>query len=419
MGMTPSEHQRHASSMLRSSAFAFGLCAAAYGALGVWLSHRAPEDPLKQSACALWLCPLEFSPERIYELETRKNNRAEAIAELKHAVQTEPASAYAWANLAEAFGKPADRRLAAYCMQRAIEAAPSSPAILMRASNLALIAGDDPAAAAYLNRVLREPDVTEFYPAVFLTYSRMPVPLRDVLARGVPPSAAVAEALLRYAIASPRSGDAVAAWQWIAQHRLESDELTRDYLTFLLSHGQEPTAAETWAALNAASATDYRRSNWIFNGAFETAPRPVPLDWQIDHTGDVEVLRSPLAPHDGKWSLELRFPGTENVQFEGVRQRTILSPGKWRVSAAIRTDGITTDEGVAIRVFDALQSRRLDVTTEALAGTHDWTGVERIFEVAPETRIVGVEVFRRSSQRFDSKIAGSAWVDSLELTPMR
>jgi hypothetical protein len=417
--MTPSEHQRRPSNMVRISAFAFGFCAAAYGVLGIWLSHRGPEDPVKQKICAAWLCPLEFSPDRIYEFETRKENRTEAVAELKRAVGTEPASAYAWADLAEALGKGADRRLANECVQRAVEAAPNSPAILMRASNLALASGDYEAAGAYLNRILREPDVTQFYPAVFLTYSRMPVPLRDVLARGVPPSAGVAEALLKYATASPRAADAGAAWNWIARHGLETDELTGDYLTFLLSHGQERAAAETWAALNAATAKDYRRSNWIFNGAFETAPRPVPLDWQIDGTGDVEVLRSPLAPHDGNWSLELRFPGIKNLQFEGVHQRTVLAPGKWRASAAIRTDGITTDEGVSIRVFDALQSRRLDVSTEALAGTHDWTRVERTFEVAPETRIVGVEVFRRRSERFDSKIAGSAWVDSLALTPVR
>jgi hypothetical protein len=59
------------------------------------------------------------------------------------------------------------------------------------------------------------------------------------------------------------------------------------------------------------------------------------------------------------------------------------------------------------------------VTTDALTGTHDWTSVERLFEVTPETRIVGVEVFRRSSQRFDSKIAGTAWVDSVALTRLK
>lgn len=417
--MTPSEHQRRGRTVLRISALAFGFCAAAYGIAGVWLSGRAPEDRLKQKLCAAWLCPLEFGPDRMYELhQTEPLQRTDAVAELERALETNPGSAYAWANLAEVLASGQDRPLTDYCLRHAVAAAPNSPSLLMRAANLALSEREYTSVITYLNRILRDPDVTPFYPAVFLTYSRMPVPLHDVLERGVPSSAAAASALMAYAIGSRRSSDAPVAWNWIVQHRLASDELTRDYLGFLLSHRQETAAAQTWAELNANRDAGYRRCNWVFNGAFEMPPRPVPFDWHIEPAGDVEVSRS-RAARDGNWSMQLTFAGTENVQFEGLRQQTVLPAGKWRVSAAIRTDGITTDEGVAIRVFDALQSMRLDVTTDALTGTHDWTRVERLFEVKPETTIVGVEVFRRSSQRFDSKIAGTAWVDSVALTPLR
>lgn len=399
---------------------AFGLCAVTYGALQVWLSRRTPEDRLKQKICAAWLCPLEFSPDRIYDLHNQREarKRMEAVDELKRALKNNPASAYAWADLAEVLAGANNRSLADYCMERAVAAAPRSPAVLMRAANLALAAQENAAVMTYLNRILEDPQVTGFYPAVFLTYSRMPVPLREVLDHGVPPSPAAAEALLAYTLNLRRSSDSGVAWSWIVAHHLQTDELTRDYLSFLLSHQQEVAAADTWAALNANREPDYRRTDWVFNGGFETAPRPVPLDWQIDHVGDVNVSRRQHA-RDGEWSLEVQFSGGDNIQFEGVHQQTILPVGKWRVSAAIRTDSITTDEGVAIRVFDARQSMRLDVTTDALTGTHDWTRLERVFEVRPATRIVGIEIFRRSSERFDSKIAGTAWVDSIALTPLR
>jgi hypothetical protein len=317
LGMTPSKHPRRAATTFHISALAFGFCAAAYGMAGVWLSHRGPEDRLTQKLCAAWLCPLEFAPDRIYELhhETEPMKRMQAVAELKRALATNPASAYAWANLAEVLGSSNDRRLTDYCMRRAVAAAPNSPSILMRAANLALFEQDDATAIGYLNRILRDPDVTQFYPAVFLTYSRMPVALQDVLERGVPSSPAIAEALLTYAMSSRRSSDAPVAWTWIVQRGLASDELTRSYLGFLLSNRQETAAAQIWAGLNANRDAEYRRGNWVFNGAFEMSPRPVPLDWQIEHAGDVEVSRSRQA-RDGSWSMQLRFAGTENVQFE-------------------------------------------------------------------------------------------------------
>ncbi|MBV9766020.1 MAG: hypothetical protein JOZ48_14335 [Acidobacteriaceae bacterium] len=61
----------------------------------------------------------------------------------------------------------------------------------------------------------------------------------------------------------------------------------------------------------------------------------------------------------------------------------------------------------------------MDVATEPLTGTHDWTGVERTFQVGPQTALVRVEIARHPTFRFDNKIAGTAWVDSIELSPVR
>jgi hypothetical protein len=170
--------------------------------------------------------------------------------------------------------------------------------------------------------------------------------------------------------------------------------------------------------LNAKRQPEYRTRNWIFDGGFEQTYTPVQLDWQIQSSDDVEVSRSDQA-QQGKSSIQLNFGGLENVQFEGIQQETVLFPGKWRVGAFARTDGLTTDQGIAVRIVDPVQSRRLDVSTEALTGTHGWTKLERVFDVSPQTRLVRVEIFRGASSQFDNKVAGKAWIDGVELTPVR
>lgn len=405
--------------MIRACGFVFGLCAATYGGLSLWLSQAAANHPWRQPFCAAWLCPLEFSPARVYELHSARKavTQDEAVREFTRALENQPASAYAWANLGEVLAGGDRTRSAAYCMERAVAGAPNSPVIRMRAANVALASQDYNAVMTYSSRILEDPANRQFFPAVFLTYGRMPLRIEEVLDRGVPERPWSADGLLRFLTASQRSADAGIAWRWIVGRALQTDQLSGDYLRFLIAHRQERAAAQAWAALNTKAAPDYLCRNWIFNGGFENAPRRVPLDWQLEPDDDVSISRSSES-REGKSSLELRFAGLKNVQFEGVHQEAILPPGKWRVRASVRTDGVTTDQGIAIRVCDQVQSQRLDIATDALTGTHGWTQLEKVFELSPETKVVRVEIFRRASPRFDNKIAGTAWVDAVELSPV-
>jgi hypothetical protein len=38
--------------------------------------------------------------------------------------------------------------------------------------------------------------------------------------------------------------------------------------------------------------------------------------------------------------------------------------------------------------------------------------------VAPETRLLRIEVIRQPSQKFDNKAGGVAWIDNVELKPI-
>ena len=357
---------------------------------------------------------------RVYELhyQSRTGHAREAIPEFRRELKADSASPYAWADLGEALAS-AHERSADYCMRNAVAAGPDSPAILMRAANLSLSAGNDKDTLSYLSRVLKDPSVKEFFPAVFLTYSRMRMPIADVLAHDFPVSSSASEPLLRFLFQAQRVPDATTVWRWMAAHDLQNDALRSEYIRFLIAAGQQEAAAGEWAEANTRSAPEYRQQNWIFNGGFEQAPGRGPLDWQIEPNPNVEVAPSTAVSREGKRSLELQFEGLENTNFQGVHQDTVLAPGKWRLSAFVKTAGMTTDQGVGLRVYDAAQTRRMEARTESLTGTRDWTRLEREFEVRPETKLVRVEVFREASTRFDNKIEGRAWIDFVELAPVR
>jgi hypothetical protein len=100
-------------------------------------------------------------------------------------------------------------------------------------------------------------------------------------------------------------------------------------------------------------------------------------------------------------------------------QDVVLSPGRWELRAFLRTDQITTDQGVALHLFDAHDAARLDMRLEAFTGTHEWTPVTGSFRVGAGTKIVRLELMRQASKKFENKITGSAWLDSVEISPTR
>jgi hypothetical protein len=81
----------------------------------------------------------------------------------------------------------------------------------------------------------------------------------------------------------------------------------------------------------------------------------------------------------------------------------------------VRTDGLSTDEGLRVRILDVEDPRRLELKTEALTGTHDWTKVGTTFKIRAATHLLEIRLARDPSWKFDNKIHGAAWIDSLLL----
>jgi hypothetical protein len=96
----------------------------------------------------------------------------------------------------------------------------------------------------------------------------------------------------------------------------------------------------------------------------------------------------------------------------------VVREGDYRLRGFVKTDEITTNRGLALRVFDAESPGRLDVRTEEVAGTNEWRLLEKTFQVPRDTRLVEVQLSREGSLKFDSKIRGTLWLDDVTLERM-
>ena len=391
-----------------------------YGTLQAWLGNVSYENPARKKYCVAWLCPEEFWETRTFTLLQESVNGASArlLPEMKRALVENQASGLAWANLAEVERDAQQPALAKYCFQRAVVAGPGSPSILFRAANYAFQTGDRDEVLHDLAAVLKNPELTTYYDAAFVTYSRLGAPIDELLDKGVPAITSAAEPFLQFWMEDNKLPEAKATWAWMLRHSLTNEGSCGNYVGFLLRNNEADGATKEWRRAYGAKSPNFQFLNWVFNGSFEMDPKPGPFDWHIETTPEVEATRVTEGSHDGVWSVKLTFDGSSDVDYHGVYQEAAIKPGQWRLRAFLKLEGITSDQGISLRVYDPQQPTRLDVRTEARRGTADWSQVERLFTVGPQTKVVQVEVMRGMSYGVQSKIAGQAWVDSVNLTPI-
>jgi len=123
--------------------------------------------------------------------------------------------------------------------------------------------------------------------------------------------------------------------------------------------------------------------------------------------------------HGGSRSLCVRFDGKHNLAFGHVAQYAAVEPDTaYRLTAWVRTEGITTDSGPRIGVYDPLDRAALSAETGNLTGTAAWQEQTLEFRTPPETRIVIVQVVRPPSRKLDNQIAGTLWLDDVSLSPI-
>ena len=85
----------------------------------------------------------------------------------------------------------------------------------------------------------------------------------------------------------------------------------------------------------------------------------------------------------------------------------------------MRTQDVSTDQGVVFAMTADGPPKLLNLTTRSLRGTNDWTLIEQLFDAPPDGGLVRVSLTRQRSFRFDNLLRGTLWVDHVRITPAR
>ena len=377
------------------------------------------DDPeIEQFLCRFYLCDNEQLLDWAYEhlWEGDPESLEWAVSAYQESLRRDPASPFRWCDLGEALGRGGDLPRAEYCFERAVDLGPNSPPVLLRAAYFHFGAGQQSRALQLTARTLTL--VRRYDAVIFALYSRLGIGIADVLRHGMPKDLEVAQPYFAYLFQAGDAAELAQAWAWMSERELTGASSMAAYVDFLLAARHYDLAKQTLADYAGKRGEAWQSaSNPVFNPGFEHEPLGAALDWTIHRAGEFETARDFEVAATGSSSLYVRFDGQENVQYQHLVQKIVVQPGRYRFGVYIRTEGITTDQGLGFQIIAADGSSRLNVETEALAGTKEWTLVERNFIVPPRTRLLEIRAVRRQSRKFDSKIAGTVWIDDVSLVP--
>ena len=336
-----------------------------------------------------------------------------AVREGELALTSDMASGYRWCDLGEVLLEAGMERKAAACLSRAVELGPKAPHILMRAANTYFRLGDVASALSCTRRILAI--VPDYDDIVFSTYTRMGVPIEQSIEQGLPVgNSRPVPPFLTYLLNSHSLVEAGKLWEWAATRKMLNDELADHYASALIDARQYATASRVWESYLGARGVR-PRDECLFNGSFEHTPYGKTLDWRLQQVAGGSVDLDPTGGVSGSAALRIRFDGSANLLYHHVSQTAVVPAGRYRLEARFKTEGITSDEGIGLRIHDANFAGVLQATTRKIAGTTNWTPASLEITIPPPTRLLTIEVIRDASQKFDSAIGGTVWIDDVKL----
>ena len=305
--------------------------------------------------------------------------------ELREALGQESASPYRWCDLGEALLEDGQKEKARYCFQLAEKLAPNVPPIWMRAAFFHFQMEETEAAIQCSARVLKmAPDYDQ---AIFNYYDRLAPSVEAVLPH-LGDNRRAGQAYFRHLLGSEATGPAATAWEWLRKRRFADDGLAAEYVDLLLKQWMTGDAAQVWASCVGRRRGDCPGFQSSVQWRFQE-----PADRRSAGLEDYDGARR--GDGEGSSGRQKRpvvtayfVPGSGKPELTGTRPKRCARTGEYVFQAYARTRDLTTDEGIRFHIFNPESSARLDVYTEQLRGTNDWTRLETRCRVRAGTRLI-------------------------------
>jgi tetratricopeptide (TPR) repeat protein len=336
-----------------------------------------------------------------------------AIPLFHAAVVSDPAFPWRWSDLGDALAAAGRNDEAGYCFRESMALGPASPQIALRAANFYFETGRIQPALELGATILKElPDYDDM---VFSSYVRMGGDPNRVLETGIGNNARAARTFFQFLLRGGGEERLSRAWRWIDRRGYATRPLARSWANWLLQRGRPDEAVTVWMRHGAGGAGVYRISNWVDNASFEDQWTGEAFDWVVEACPGVKTIWDAQVVHSGRHSLRLDLDAADNLDFHHVYQRVWLDPGRYRLSGWVRTNGLTTDQGVGLRLTGAGNAADPDVSTPTAAGSREWTPLSAEFTLRAPAHLARVEIVRHPSEKFDNRPHGTAWIDDVAI----
>lgn len=335
-------------------------------------------------------------------LDDIKANRT--VEDLTLMVKRDPHFPFEWANLGDALSYTGRTAEAEHCFRMAVSLSPRWPPVLIRAVKF-YFGHDKPQEAVPLAADIVD-QVPNFDGEVFDGYLKH-LPVKEVLEKGLPQqNPRPARTWLGFVIANGEWPAVQETWKWVTERGFADAKTTNEYVSWLVKKHPEE-APTVWRAYLGELAGEYGKSEFVFNGGFEKDFTGSILDWTYQKTPGVQVTADRTNPAEGNWCLRVQFDGEHNTGDTGLREYVVLPAGRYRFHVKVRTEGLSTDQGVRIQLGT-------EYASEAFLGTRGWTAVDIPVQVG-QLKVVQIQLVRTPSQKFENKIQGTLWLDSVRI----
>jgi hypothetical protein len=416
-------HERRPSVLLRTClvlGLAYCIYLVARQAIGAWYFQKSLPDAVQS---AIKWDP--GNPEYYDALATLTHLYAEnaspaSIVRLcETATRLSPYNAEYWADLGSAYEWAGRRNDALRAFTRAREFFPNSPDINWRLANFYVRSGKTSDALEALRKVLLVNSMPERQ--IFTLASNATRDNSEII-KILPPRTFVWFDYLNFEIEAGRINAAEDTWSRLLASKLPF-ELPQSfpYLNALIQHHEPDKLVEAWSTLGQRFPSQIHAptpaANLVTNGNFESEILNGGLGWRIIPVEGAAVGLDSQNALNGSRSLQIDFDGAHNLAYSHVLQYVPVAPNtRYRLSAWVRTQDITTDSGPRWEVFDEYDMAKVFVAGQNMVGTTDWTEQKLDFTAGADTRLVIIRVARPASHKLGNQIGGTAWVARVSLT---
>jgi tetratricopeptide (TPR) repeat protein len=359
---------------------------------------------------------------RSYLYDIEQPDPARAIQGLRKAVALDPYSAEALVDLATAYdgeGQTARAREAFLDAQRVY---PLSADVCWSYGNFLLRQGEQDAAFREIRKAVElEPKRAE---EAFSRALRIQPDANILLDKAVPSATAAYLPILNSLSYTGDLNNAQLVWnRLIALHQqVPMSEMVR-FIDQLVRQARIADAARAWT-----QAVSIMRNppppdpadSLLWDGGFESGYAGGGFSWHfVTETNDVQISFNRSEKHSGEQSLRILFKGHRNLDFENACHNITPEAGKqYLLSAWVRTESLTSSEGVRLQISALANTKNQSVATEEVHGTQPWKQIQLRW-VAPPGGISGSVCVRRfMSDMPESDIQGAAWIDDVSLVPV-